>query len=116
MPIVVDCPACGGKLRVADDLLGRLVRCPSCKGTFTATPPSPPDQDIPSGRASGSEPEAADPPAVEGGTAGQSPPPPAWPNLSLDEPLNEPTPSLGTVNLQLSLDEGSAPPPDLEAA
>jgi predicted Zn finger-like uncharacterized protein len=42
MPIIVACPACGGKLRVADDLLGRRVRCPACQATFDAgRPPAP---------------------------------------------------------------------------
>src|SRR5437588_801232 len=41
MPIIVACPSCGGKLRVADDLLGRKVRCPGCNGTFDAAAPEP---------------------------------------------------------------------------
>src|SRR5690349_10448850 len=42
MPIIVACPACGGKLRVADDLLGQRIRCPACQGTFDAArPPAP---------------------------------------------------------------------------
>jgi predicted Zn finger-like uncharacterized protein len=36
MPIVVQCPSCNRKLRVPDDLLGRLVKCPTCSQTFTA--------------------------------------------------------------------------------
>jgi predicted Zn finger-like uncharacterized protein len=36
MPIVVECPSCNRKLRVPDDLLGRLVKCPTCSSTFTA--------------------------------------------------------------------------------
>jgi predicted Zn finger-like uncharacterized protein len=35
MPIIVQCPACGRKLRVPDDLLGKQVKCPGCGGTFT---------------------------------------------------------------------------------
>jgi predicted Zn finger-like uncharacterized protein len=42
MPIIVACPSCGGKLRVADDLLGQRVRCPACQGTFDAARPAPP--------------------------------------------------------------------------
>jgi predicted Zn finger-like uncharacterized protein len=50
MPIIVACPSCGGKLRVADDLLGQRVRCPACQTTFdaarppavAAAPPAPP--------------------------------------------------------------------------
>jgi predicted Zn finger-like uncharacterized protein len=36
MPLIVACPSCGGKLRVADVLLGRRVRCPACDTTFTS--------------------------------------------------------------------------------
>lgn len=44
MPIIVACPSCGGKLRVADDLLGRKVRCPACNATFDAVaPPAAPE-------------------------------------------------------------------------
>ncbi|HEY1860513.1 MAG TPA: hypothetical protein VGG61_09180 [Gemmataceae bacterium] len=35
MPIIVQCPACGRKLRVPDELLGKIVKCPGCGGTFT---------------------------------------------------------------------------------
>jgi hypothetical protein len=45
MPLVVDCPTCTRKLRLPDDLLGRMVRCASCGETFEAkeTPaPLPP--------------------------------------------------------------------------
>jgi predicted Zn finger-like uncharacterized protein len=42
MPIIVACPACGGKLRVADDLLGQRVRCPACQDTFDAARPAAP--------------------------------------------------------------------------
>jgi predicted Zn finger-like uncharacterized protein len=41
MPIEVACPSCDRLLRVPDDLLGRLVKCPSCGDTFTATQPEP---------------------------------------------------------------------------
>jgi predicted Zn finger-like uncharacterized protein len=33
----VDCPSCDQKLRVPDDLLGKKVKCPSCKTMFKAT-------------------------------------------------------------------------------
>jgi predicted Zn finger-like uncharacterized protein len=33
---VVACPACHGKLRVPEDLLGTRVRCPTCAETFYA--------------------------------------------------------------------------------
>jgi len=45
MPEIVNCPACDRKLRVPDDLIGQLVKCPTCGTTFTAavadTPPAP---------------------------------------------------------------------------
>jgi predicted Zn finger-like uncharacterized protein len=36
MPIDVACPACGRKLRVPDDLVGKPVRCQNCNQQFTA--------------------------------------------------------------------------------
>ena len=42
MPIIVSCPSCSGQLRVADDLIGRKVRCPACSTTFDAEAPPPP--------------------------------------------------------------------------
>src|SRR5262245_29267241 len=42
MPVLVNCPSCNGPLRVADDLLGRKVRCPSCQTIFEAAEPPPP--------------------------------------------------------------------------
>lgn len=37
MPIIVSCSSCQRSLRVPDDLLGKLVKCPTCGHTFTAT-------------------------------------------------------------------------------
>src|SRR5438105_2551775 len=44
MPVIVKCPSCNGPLRVADELLGRKVRCPGCQTIFEASapPPEPP--------------------------------------------------------------------------
>jgi hypothetical protein len=36
MPIALDCPSCGRKVRVPDRLLGEDVKCPLCQSTFTA--------------------------------------------------------------------------------
>jgi predicted Zn finger-like uncharacterized protein len=36
MPEFVTCPDCRRKLRVPDDMLGKKVKCPDCKGTFLA--------------------------------------------------------------------------------
>ncbi len=54
MPIIIACPSCGGKLRVADALRGQKVRCPTCNHTFDSPPEfGPPDapprplQDLP---------------------------------------------------------------------
>ncbi len=41
MPIVVECPSCGQKLKVPENLEGKKVRCSKCQGTFTAEPPAP---------------------------------------------------------------------------
>jgi predicted Zn finger-like uncharacterized protein len=96
MPIIVACPACGGKLRVADDLLGQRVRCPACQGTF----------------------DAARPPAP-----GAAAPPPL--KLSVDDEPAPPAPRpagppglVGAVELKLSLDDHgpAAPPPRPEPA
>jgi predicted Zn finger-like uncharacterized protein len=37
MDIIVACPTCQRQLRVPDDLLGQLVRCPSCDYVFTSS-------------------------------------------------------------------------------
>jgi predicted Zn finger-like uncharacterized protein len=40
MPVIVACPSCGGKLRIADALRGQRVRCPACNHTFDGEPPA----------------------------------------------------------------------------
>lgn len=42
MPTVVECPSCGQKLKVPENLLGKKVRCSKCQGAFTAAAPAPP--------------------------------------------------------------------------
>jgi predicted Zn finger-like uncharacterized protein len=37
MPIQISCPSCQRQLRVPDNLMGQMVKCPSCQNTFTAT-------------------------------------------------------------------------------
>lgn len=37
MPEITSCPECERKLRIADDLFGKMVRCPGCNTQFTAT-------------------------------------------------------------------------------
>lgn len=37
MPIQVTCPACRRSLRVPDDLIGQLVKCPNCLTEFSAS-------------------------------------------------------------------------------
>jgi predicted Zn finger-like uncharacterized protein len=39
MPTLVNCPSCQRQLRVPDNLLGQLVKCPTCNETFTAAAP-----------------------------------------------------------------------------
>jgi hypothetical protein len=41
MPISVTC-SCGKRLRVADEMIGKKVRCPGCKALLTTAPPSEP--------------------------------------------------------------------------
>jgi len=36
MPTIVDCPSCDRKLRVTEELLGKVVQCPSCGQKFEA--------------------------------------------------------------------------------
>src|SRR4051812_34402823 len=38
MPLYVNCPACGHRLAVPEEYLGKQVRCPSCKHVFKAYP------------------------------------------------------------------------------
>ncbi len=94
MPLIVACPSCGGKLRVADALRGQRVRCPTCAHTFdsSAEPVLPTDA------------------------------PRAPKDLPLDLMLDEPSSSLqpapadgtgglvGTVELQSSAEDRPAPP------
>ena len=37
MPTILDCPACSRKVRVTDDLIGHMVRCPTCGDTFAVS-------------------------------------------------------------------------------
>ena len=55
MPIIVSCPSCSGQLRVADELIGRKVRCPACSTTFEARDSSAPAPTEPA-----AQPEKAD--------------------------------------------------------
>lgn len=43
MPITCSCPSCHRPLRIPDELIGRLVRCPSCQATFPANRPVQPN-------------------------------------------------------------------------
>jgi predicted Zn finger-like uncharacterized protein len=83
MPIIVQCPACGRKLRVPDELLGKLVKCPGCGGTFTAQDKSPAPQ---------SEPKVVPPPP---------PPPEASSGIA----------ALDDLNLELDEEPAPSPPP-----
>lgn len=50
MPIIVDCPSCGRKLRVSDESLGRKMQCPGCEMIFdteTAWSAPPPEKEKP---------------------------------------------------------------------
>ncbi len=39
MPIIAECPSCGKKLKIPDELVGKTVRCSDCAGTFLARRP-----------------------------------------------------------------------------
>jgi predicted Zn finger-like uncharacterized protein len=39
--LIRECPSCSRKVRVPDELLGKMVKCPTCGHTFEATPPPP---------------------------------------------------------------------------
>ncbi|MGL4551827.1 MAG: hypothetical protein ACRC33_11630 [Gemmataceae bacterium] len=39
MPEITSCPDCDKKLKVPDTLIGKRVKCPGCKGLFTARAP-----------------------------------------------------------------------------
>jgi len=45
MPVVV-CPECGGELNVPDRLVGKKVKCSSCKGVFEAKPAPEEAEDV----------------------------------------------------------------------
>jgi hypothetical protein len=50
MPFVCECPSCGKKLKIPDDLMGRTVRCSDCAGTFIAELARSPVPPLPSRR------------------------------------------------------------------
>lgn len=85
MPIQVQCPTCQRPLRVPEELLGRLVRCPGCQGTFTATDPAvkPPPVPPPAQQFQPPPAPAAPPPAAP---QFQNPPP-APPRPGAEAPL-----------------------------
>ena len=64
MPEIIACPECARKLRVPEDLLGQLVKCPTCGQTFTAELSAPPPGPA--------RPYEADPPPT---TPDEAPPP-----------------------------------------
>lgn len=50
MPIVFECPSCGKKLKIPDELVNKTVRCSDCAGTFLTERPRPPEPPRPSRR------------------------------------------------------------------
>jgi hypothetical protein len=42
MPLIYECPSCGKKLKIPDELVGHQVRCSDCASTFVAERPAPP--------------------------------------------------------------------------
>ncbi|HZT81593.1 MAG TPA: hypothetical protein VFA26_15310 [Gemmataceae bacterium] len=45
MPEIIQCPECGRKLRVPDDMRGKRVKCPGCGAPFTAGGDGQPQED-----------------------------------------------------------------------
>ncbi len=39
MPLTLTCPECSGKLKVADNLAGKKIKCPKCSTVFPANAP-----------------------------------------------------------------------------
>jgi predicted Zn finger-like uncharacterized protein len=51
---IIQCPQCQRQLRVPEEMLGRLVKCPTCSTTFTVGAggePQPPQAPLPAGDA-----------------------------------------------------------------
>src|SRR6266478_5869515 len=51
MPSIISCPSCQKQLKVPDELIGKSVKCPGCKETFTAqtmskSSPAPAREDV----------------------------------------------------------------------
>jgi hypothetical protein len=59
MPISLDCPSCGRKVQVPENLAGHSVQCPDCLHNFTA--PSSPVEGIEAGSAGATVPERLEP-------------------------------------------------------
>jgi predicted Zn finger-like uncharacterized protein len=89
MPIITQCPACERKLRVPDELLGKLVKCPGCGDAFTAAdkaaalPPKPDSKSKPEPKP---EPKSDLKPAASGMAALDNL------DLQIDEPAPLPPP------------------------
>ena|SRR5260370_24599638 len=51
MPLDLECPSCGRKLRVPESAVGKTIRCPACKKAFKALasvlPVAELEQDVP---------------------------------------------------------------------
>src|SRR5262245_21728042 len=76
----LNCPSCGGEMQVPDSLLGRQIRCPACRQTFSCTPDGKPIE----------PPAAAPDPAPESLPVTETPVEPASPPPRfLDDPLSE---------------------------
>lgn len=74
--VTADCPSCGRKLRVPDELLGQLVKCPQCSAMFTAG-------------AGGGPGPAAGPPSGAPADPPSAPRRPTPPADDADEPFDE---------------------------
>ena len=87
MPIIVSCPNCSGQLRVADELIGRKVRCPACTTTFDARASSAAPSEPPAPSEKVDAWKFLDLELKEDAAPPRPAPPPLRPTLELDEEI-----------------------------
>jgi predicted Zn finger-like uncharacterized protein len=68
----VSCPSCQSRLRIAEDLIGRTIRCPKCKSAFVV------EEDSPFGAVEEDVEVVDDEPPRPSRLRSPLPPPPGW--------------------------------------
>ena len=107
MSKILDCPSCTRKLRLPDDLIGQRVKCPTCGGTFEASPASA--ASLPRDGASpppASPPTLPEPPRTDGAF------PPPLPSQTPDPTEKLPDASFQQPSAPSPAPDGSAPSPE----